>query len=349
MAHLVYLGKRPIGDGAPCFIIAEAGSNHNGSLEQARKLIQVAARAGADAVKFQLFRADKVYTKSAGESDYLKIPRSIYDIVAEMEMPFEWVPRLAQFCQENEILFFASVSDEGCAQQLDPYVPAYKIASYEMTHHPLVRAVAKKGKPVIISTGTSNLEEVTEMAQTFYATGNENLILMQCTAAYPAPVESLNIRAIDTMKKAFGVPVGLSDHSRDPWVGPMTAVAAGANLIEKHFTLSNELPGPDHAFAVEPDELRLMVQKIREVEKALGTGDKAMHPVETELKGFARRTIFAIRDISPGEEIGPEDVDVLRCGKLPFGLLPKELPHLLGRKAARPIPAGSAIQGADIA
>lgn len=311
-------------------------------------MVDVAARAGADAVKFQLFRASKVYTRNAGESDYLKIPRSIYDIIAEMEMPFEWVPKLARFCQEAGILFFASVSDEECARRLEPYVPVYKIASYEMTHHPLVRAVAEMGKPVIISTGTADLDEVRETVDVFRATGNGNLLLMQCTAAYPAPVDSLNVGAIGTLKRVFGVPVGLSDHSRDPLVGPMAAVAAGANLIEKHFTLSNELPGPDHAFAVEPDDLELMIRKVREVQRAMGSVEKVMHPVESELRNFARRTIFAIRDIPPGEEVGPEDVDILRCGKQPSGLLPKELPRLLGRRAARLITAGSAIRQEDI-
>ena len=169
---------------------------------------------------------------------------------------------------------------------MDPYVPAYKIASYEMTHLPLVRHTASKGKPVIISTGTAHLEEVDETVDAFRQTGNQGLMLMQCTASYPAPTETLNLRAITTMQQSFGVPVGLSDHSRDPIIGPLAAVGLGANLIEKHFTLSNRLPGPDHEFAVEPGELRQMVQQIRQVEQALGSGDKAVQSVETELRGF---------------------------------------------------------------
>lgn len=349
MAKRVQIGNRWIGDGEPCFIIAEAGSNHNGNLEQAKRLIDVAASAGADAVKFQVFRANRLYPKSAGLSNYLKMPKSIYDIIAEMEMPYEWLPELATYCREKGVLFLASVFDEESADQLDPHVEAFKIASYEMTHIPLIRYVASKGKPVIISTGTANLDEVAETVDEFQRTGNDGLVLMQCTAAYPAPVESLNVRAVATMKSAFSVPVGLSDHSRDPLVGPLAAVAVGANVIEKHFTLSNELPGPDHRFALEPAELRLMIQKVRETEKALGTGEKMMHPVEAELRGFARRSMFALRDIAEGEEFTRENIAVLRCGNLKPGLEPKRFHEILGKRALRNIPAESAIQSEDYA
>ena len=342
------IGERWVGNGEPCFIIAEAGSNHDGKLEQARHLIDVAASAGADAVKFQVFRANRLYPRSAGVSGYLKISKPIYDIIAEMEMPYEWIPELAACCREKGALFLASVFDEESADRLDPHVQVFKIASYEMTHLPLVRYVARKGKPVIISTGTANLDEVAETVKEFRGTGNDDLILMQCTAAYPAPLETLNVRVVATLKSTFGVPVGLSDHSRDPLVGPLAAVAVGANLIEKHFTLGNELPGPDHRFALESAELRLMIQKVREAEKALGVREKVMHPIEAELRGFARRSIFAVKDIAAGEELTRENVAVLRCGKLPAGLHPKDYPKLLGRRAARHILSESAIKPQDI-
>lgn len=349
MAAKVRIGDRWIGEGEPCFITAEAGSNHNGNLEQAKRLIDMAASAGADAVKFQVFRANRLYPKSAGLSDYLKIPKPIYDIIAQMEMPYEWLADLAACCREKGVLFLASVFDEESADRLDPYVEAFKIASYEMTHIPLVRYIAKKGKPVIISTGTANLDEVAETVEEFRRADNDGLVLMQCTAAYPAPLESLNVRAVATMKSTFGVPVGVSDHSRDPLVGPLTALAVGANLIEKHFTLSNELPGPDHRFALEPAELRIMIQKVREAEKALGGGEKVMHPVETELREFARRSIFALRDIAPGEEFTRENIAVLRCGKLTPGLEPKQFQEILGKHALRHIPAECAIRREDYA
>jgi len=347
MARKVRLGHRLIGDGEPCFIIAEAGSNHDGKLKQAKQLINVAASAGADAVKFQVFRASKLYPKSAGLSDYLGIPKPIYDIITDIEMPYEWLPELAAYCHERGILFMASVFDEESADQLNPYVKAFKIASYEMTHIPLVRYVASKKKPVIVSTGTANLEEVAETVNEFRRIGNDDLILMQCTAAYPAPLESLNVRAVSVMKTAFSVPVGLSDHSHDPLVGPMAAVAVGANLIEKHFTLSNELPGPDHRFAVESADLHLIIQKVREVEKALGNGEKVMNPVEAELRGFARRSIFAVRDIVAGEPFTEGNIAVLRCGNLKPSLEPKHFQEILGKRARRNISAESAIQKED--
>ncbi len=347
MARKVRVGTRWIGDGDRCFIIAEAGSNHNGNFEQAKRLIALAASAGVDAVKFQVFRAQRLYPRSAGLSDYLKIPKSIYDIIAEMELPYEWLPELAAYCQERGVVFLGSVFDEESVEQLDPHVEVFKIASYEMTHTPLIRYVAKKRKPVIISTGTAELDEVAEMVEEFRSAGNEDLVLMQCTAAYPAPLESLNVRAIPAMKAAFGTPVGLSDHSRDPLVGPLAAVAVGANLVEKHFTLSNELPGVDHRFAVEPAELRLMVQKIRETERVLGSGHKVVHPAEDELRAFARRSVFAVCDIKAGEALTRENIAVLRCGRLKAGLQPRHFDELLGKPARRDISAEQAIVRED--
>lgn len=343
----VVIGGRPVGDGHPCFVIAEAGSNHNGSLDQARRLIDVAAEAAADAVKFQLFRARTLYARGAGQTAYLKLPRSIYEIIGELEMPYEWLPRLAEHARARDIVFLASVFDEETADELDPLVEAFKIASYEMTHLPLVGHLARKGKPLIISTGTASLDEVRETVQHVRDHGDPALAIMQCTAAYPAPLEALNLRAITTMKTAFGVPVGLSDHSRDPLVAPMAAVALGADLLEKHFTLSNQLPGPDHAYALEPRELKRMVAKVREVEDALGTGEKRVQPIEEELRRFARRAIYAARAIAPGEPFTRENVAVLRSGELEVGLPPKAYESLLGRRAAHEIAAEAPITAAD--
>lgn len=344
----IQVGNRRVGDGEPCFIIAEAGSNHNGNVAQAKALIDIAADAGADAVKFQIFRAGKLYPKSAGISDYLNQPRSIYDIIAEMEFPYEWIPQLADYCAERNVVFLASAFDEESAEQLDPYVKAHKIASYEMNHMPLLRQIAKSGKPTFISTGTANLEEIEESVAAFRQAGNYQIVLNQCTAAYPAPLESLNIRAITLLKDTFGVPVGLSDHSSDPLVGPMAAVAMGANTIEKHFTFNKELPGPDHSFAMEPAELRLMVQKVREVERALGKGSKVALGVEEELRQFARRTIFTTSQVEAGEAFSPDNVAVLRAGTHPHGLPPDAWTEVLDKRAKRRMPPETVLHWEDI-
>jgi sialic acid synthase SpsE len=343
---IIDVGRRRIGTGHPCYIIAEAGSNHDGRLDQARRLIDVAGEAGADAVKFQLFRARKLYARTAGRSDYLKLDRPIYDIIADMELPYEWLPELAAHAATRSIDFMTSVFDEESMDRVAPLVTSFKIASYEMTHLPLVRHAAAKGKPLIVSTGAADLDEIRE---TVAAIGAVPLALMQCTAAYPAPLDTLNLRAIVTMRAAFDVPVGLSDHSRDPLVGPLTAVALGASLLEKHFTLSNRLPGPDHAFAVEPAELALLVAKVRETESALGSGDKKAQPVEQELRRFARRSIFVARDVAAGEPLGPENLVVLRCGTLEPGLPPSAWGRVVGRRAARALSAEAPLTAADYA
>jgi len=344
----VRIGETWVGLGERCFIVAEAGSNHNGDFDMALRLIDAAADAGADAVKFQSFKADRLYPKSAGVSGYLRSSRSIYDIIRDMEMPDEWVPRLAGYCSGKGLEFLSSPFDERSADLLDPFVPAFKVASYEMTHAPLLRHVARKGKTMIVSTGTATLEEVLQAVGVIRSEGNERIILLQCTASYPAPMDAINARALVTLREATGLPTGLSDHSRDPIVAPMTAVALGAVMVEKHFTLSNSLAGPDHKFAVEPGELKEMVRRIREVESVLGHGRKEMLRVEEELHAFARRSIFTVKPIVPGETLSVENIAVLRCGTLGFGLPPERYEALLGRVATRHIPAETPIRLEDL-
>ena len=340
---VIEIAGRKVGPGHPCFVIAEAGSNHNGNLQQALGLIGIAAEAGADAVKFQTFRAAKLYPKSAGKTDYLKLDQSIYDIIAAMEMPYEWIPILAEEAAKHKLIFLSTPFDEQSTDELDPYVPAFKIASYEMTHIPLVRYIAKKGKPLIMSTGTASLPEVGESVRAIRETGNEELILLQCTASYPAPLDALNVRAIDTMRREFDVAVGLSDHSRDPFIGPITAIALGASVIEKHYTFSNELPGPDHRYAVEPHELKAMIRRIRETEAALGSGEKVPQAVENELRSFARRSIFATREIGRGDVFTAENIAVLRCGKAGHGLEPAAFDSVIGKRASRDLPVDTPV------
>jgi sialic acid synthase SpsE len=337
-----------VGEGSPVYVIAEAGSNHNGNFEQALRLIDAATDAQADAVKFQSFKAARMYPKGAGESDYLKVKKSIYRIIEEMEMPEEWLPELASYCRQKNIEFISSPFDEASADSLAPYVNVFKVASYEMTHTPLLRHVARFGKPLIVSTGTATLEEVVEAVKVIRETGNDQIVLLQCTASYPTPPEAINARALVTLRDASGCLVGLSDHSRDPIIAPTVATALGACVIEKHFTLSNLLPGPDHKFALEPDELDQMVKSIHNAEKVLGHGRKEVLREEEELHAFARRSIFATRRIKAGEALNTDNVAVLRCGKLGFGLAPAQYDNLLGRLAAREIGAESLITLADL-
>lgn len=344
----ITLGSRSIGPGEKTYVIAEAGSNHNGNLEQAFALIDIAVEARADAVKFQTFRADALYPRSAGQTDYLALPRSIHDVIREMEMPAEWIPKLAERCRERGIDFLSTPFDELSADLLDQHVALFKIASYEMTHTPLVQHIARKGKPAIMSTGTASLSEVGEAVQAFRDTGNDQLILMQCTARYPVPPHALNLLTIPLMRSTFDVPVGLSDHSRGALIGPVAAVALGAAVIEKHFTLSNRLPGPDHVYALEPPELAQMIAAVREAETVLGSGVKEPLPDEMELRSFARRSVFSTRPIAAGERLTADNIAVLRCGKLGYGMHPREYPSLLGRTARRAIEPEALIRTEDV-
>ena len=344
----IRIGERWLGAGEPVYVIAEAGSNHNGDFDQALRLIDVAVEAKADAVKFQNFKAAHLYPRGAGASDYLQTSRPIYEIIRDMEMPDEWVPGLAKHCRARGIEFISSPFDEASVNLVDPWVNVFKIASYEMTHVPLLRHIARKGKPLIVSTGTATLEEVLHSVAVLREAGNEHIVLLQCTASYPTPIAAVNARALVTLREATGLLTGLSDHSRDPIVAPMAATALGAHLIEKHFTLSNDLPGPDHRFAVTPAELAELVRRVREVESVLGHGRKETLAVETELRLFARRSIFTIRDIQAGEPFATTNIAVLRCGKLEAGLEPESFENLLGRRARRNIAAERAIRRDDV-
>lgn len=345
------IGDRTVGDGEPCFIIAEAGSNHDKKFDQALQLIDIAANAGADAVKFQTFRAGTLYPKTPRSPTYLKamgVHKSIYKIIEAMEMPFDWIPRLADYCAKKQILFLSTAFDEECVDRLDPYVAAHKIASYEMTHTLLVQYAAKKGKPLMVSTGGATLAEVGKMVKAVLATRNRNLCVMQCTAKYPAPPESLNLRVLTTFREIWGLPVGLSDHSRNPMTAPVAAVTLGAHVIEKHFTISNKLPGPDHSYALEPPELKEMVRHIRWAEKALGNGHKVPHDTESELRDY-RRGIFTLCNVAAGAVITEKITAVLRrCGLKETGLKPEDYPRILGKKARRDLPAHTLLGVNDV-
>lgn len=343
---IIDVGKKKIGINQPVFIIAEAGANWRVSLDmdenyrQALRLIDIAASAGADAVKFQLYRAEKLYTTNAGSADYIGKKKSIYEIIQEMELPYEWLKRLKQYCNKKGIIFLCTPFDEKSVDKLESIqVPAYKVASYTISHHPLLKYIARKSKAIILSTGAAGHEDIRKAISVIKASGNSKVVLLQCTAKYPAPLATLNLRAVPVLRRKYGCLTGLSDHSREPYTGPLGAVALGAKVIEKHFTTNNSLPGPDHGFAILPDELKELVQRIRMMEEALGTGKKAIQKDEQELHNFCWRKIFAKKDIVRGEAITDENVIALRPGKKyrKNALPAEEWEKIMGKKAKRNI------------
>jgi sialic acid synthase SpsE len=347
---VIQVGARTIGDGHPFFVIAEASSNHNRDMNTALRLIDATAAARADAVKFQAFTADKIVARMREKHPYIAqmFPKaeSMHEVYASMELPREWLKDLKAYSEEKGLLFLCTPFDEAAVDLLDSLgIAAYKIASYELWHLPLIRHAARTGKPLLISTGMGNLQVIEEALGAVAAEGNDQAALFHCAINYPPPFTELNLRAIRTMKTAFGVPVGYSDHSTGI-TAAIATVALGGNLFEKHFTLSKQLPGPDHPFSIEPDELAALVRGVRECEQALGSPLKRM--LESERAGYVmgRRSIFAAVDIPAGTRITREMLAILRPGT---GLEPKHLEKVIGRHAAADIHANDPITWERIA
>lgn len=325
------VGGRAIGDGEPSYVIAEAGSNHNRDLGIAKRLIDVAAEAGADAVKFQTYSGDRIYSSKA-ESKYLKQfdHRGPAELLEDISLPRHWHADLAEHARERGIAFFSSPFDHEAVDELAALgVPVLKIASGEIVDLPLIRRAATTGIPLFISTGMATLAEVGEAVSAAEEAGAPAVALMQCTSVYPAAPERINLRAMDTLAREFGVPAGLSDHTTGISV-PVAAAARGAAMIEKHITLNREMEGPDHSFSIDPDELTTMVDGIREAEAALGDGLKdGPGPEELEENyTLARRSLIAARDLSAGTVLRSEMVTVKRPGS---GIPPKHLDEVIGR------------------
>lgn len=338
------------------FIVAEAGSNWRvGSPERDRQmaidLIQVAAEAGADAVKFQTYRAKNLYVSNAGESHYLKsagFEEDIYSLIQNLEMPYGMVPELVEQCARCQIEFMSTPFSKEDFFAIDPFVKRHKIASYEITHLRLLELAARSGKPLFLSTGAANEAEIAWALKIFKENGGREVTLLQCTAAYPAPVKSMNLKAIPWLAKRFKVPSGLSDHSAHPLYAPIAAVALGATVIEKHFTMDRRLSGPDHGYAIEPQELKDMVLAIRETEKMRGEGFKTPQADEDELRLFVKRGLQATTFIPKGTclEEGV-NIDILRPGNQKQGIHSRFLPSLIGKKSTRDIPEGDGLQQGD--
>ena len=337
-------------------VIAEAGSNWRMGTPRrdramARALIDVAAEAGADCVKFQTYRPETVYVANAGHSDYLAeagVKEDISDIFADLAMPYEMLEDLAEHCRRAGIGFMSTGFSPADFRAIDPHVAVHKIASYEISHLRLIDLAARSGKPLVLSTGAADPDDIAWAVERFHAQGGRDLCLLQCTAKYPAPLSSIHLAALDWLRRRFGVPVGLSDHSRDPITAPVAAVALGARCVEKHYTLHNALPGPDHPFALTGDELKVMVAKIREAEQVIGQGAKRVQAEEAELAAFARRGIQALRPIAKGEVLREGvTMAILRPGKRHPGAHPRLIEEMEGRRATRDIAAGDGLRPGD--
>ena len=324
------------------FIIAEIGINHNGILDNAYKMIDVAADTGCDAAKFQLFTAKNLYPKSAGTMDWKDNDKiydyDIYNMVEHCEIPIEWLDKLKIYCSNKNIEFMSTVYDPlGLKLLLEKGISRIKLSSYSITHIPLIKACAKTNLPLIISKGGANISEV-EMAVSTIQKYHNSITLLQCSICYPTNLSDCNIGVLNTFKHAFpDIKIGYSDHTCEVSDAPVQAVYLGATTIEKHITLDKNMKGPDHFFALEPDELKLMVKDIRKAELdytdnnisinkiIYGSTKKDVYPHEQYLKNFAYPTLFVNRNIKKGERILPEDISILRPGKKQRGLEPKDL------------------------
>jgi sialic acid synthase SpsE len=326
------LGGRPVGNGRPAYVIAEVGANHNRDLAIARELVDVAAEAGADAVKFQTYSGESLYSSKTPGFEYLApvSDKPPSELLEEISLPREWQVELRDYAATREIAFFSSPFDAEAVAELDALdVPAMKIASFEIVDPTLIAAAAHTGRPLLISTGMATLGEIEEALRDATAAGATEVGLMQCTSVYPAPPELANLRAMATMRAAFGVPVGLSDHTTGIAV-PIAAATLGAAFVEKHFTLDRRMEGPDHPFALEPGELKAMVAGIREAQAALGDGRKrGPSPEEAkEMYGLARRSLIVVGDHPAGTVLTEEMLARKRPG---FGIAPRDLEKAVGR------------------
>jgi len=345
----VMIGRRRVGPNKPVFIIAEAGVNHNGDVELAKRLVDVAAEAGADAVKFQTFKADQVVSASAPKAEYqlqtTQATESQLDMLRRLELSREAHRELQACCQKRGVLFMSTPFDEESADLLDELgATVFKISSGEITNWLLVEYIARKGKPVILSTGMSYFSEVDEAVRVVRNAGCDKLILLHCVSNYPADPADANLRAMQTMATVFQVPVGYSDHTPGIEVA-LAAVALGACVIEKHFTLDKNLPGPDHRASLEPHELQALVAGIRTVELALGDGAKRPARSEMDNRLIVRRSLAAALDISGGTFLRS---DMLKALRPAGGISPTLVEHVVGRRVRRSLASGQLIDWGDL-
>ena len=323
------------------FLVAEVSANHNQSIERAEAIIRAAAEAGADAIKLQTYTADTLTIPCDNEFFRIKGTlwegRTLYDLYREAYTPWEWHARLMALADDLGLAFFSTPFDATAVDFLESLnVPCHKVASFELVDLPLLRKIAATGKPVIMSTGMATLAEIDEAVQTLRGNGTEELVLLKCTSAYPAPAEEANLRTIPHLSQTFGCPAGLSDHTMGSAVA-VAAVALGARVIEKHFTLSRADGGPDGAFSMEPGEFATMTRDIRTVEKALGQVSYALTGREEQSRVF-RRSLFVVKDMRTGDLFTEENVRSIRPG---HGLHPRHYEDRLGKRAGKALAAGT--------
>ena len=341
MGKIFELDDRLIASGHPVYVIAEMSANHNQDFDRAVEIIRAAKASGADAIKVQTYTPDTLTIDC--DNEYFRIEgtlwegRTLYDLYEEAHMPWEWQPKLKKVANDLGLDFFSTAYDATAVDFLEELdVPVYKIASFEIVDLPLLRKIAQTGKPVIMSTGMATLAEIDEAVQSLRDAGCEQLALLKCTSAYPAPPEEMNLRTIPHLAEAFGVPAGLSDHTLGI-AAPVVAVALGACIVEKHFTLSRDDPGPDSAFSLEPQEFKAMVDAIRVAEKALGEVSYEVTEKQQESRVF-RRSLFVVKDMEAGEEFTEENVRSIRPG---YGLHTRYLNQVLGREACYDVERGT--------
>ncbi len=348
MGSTINVNGRIIGDGYPAYIIAEMSANHAGSIERALELIHAAKDAGADCVKIQTYTADTMTIDC--QNEYFQIGKgtwegeNLYGLYQKAYTPWEWQEQLRDEAAKVGIDFLSTPFDTTSVDFLEKLgIQFYKIASFELVDIPLLEYIASKQKPIIMSTAMGTLEEIEEAVEAIYSTGNRQLVLMKCSSAYPAKSEEMNLSMIRDMKERFGIPVGLSDHSMGAF-SAATAVAVGANLIEKHFCISRAIENPDPSFSMEPAEFGDMVHQVREVEKALGSVCYGVSSQE-ESNACFRRSLFVVQDIAAGEMLTPENIRSIRPA---YGLKPKHYKEVLGRTAKRDLKRGTPLSFSDI-
>ncbi|WP_071057851.1 pseudaminic acid synthase [Pelistega sp. MC2] len=329
-----------INKNSPTFIIAELSANHNGSIETAIETIRAAKRAGADCIKFQTYTADTITINSRKEDFLIKgtiwCGKHLHDLYQEAYTPWEWHKQLFEVAEEEGLIYFSSPFDKTAVDFLESLnVPAYKIASFEITDIPLIEYVASKGKPVIISTGIATLEDIELALEACYRMGNRDVALLKCTSSYPAPIDEANMVMVQDFADRFGVIAGLSDHTMGSVV-PIVATCFGSKIIEKHFILDRSIGGPDASFSMNEQEFADMVRAVRDAEKAIGRVDYQLTEKQQKGKDFAR-SLYVVKDVKAGDVLTEENVRSIRPG---YGLHPKHLKDLLGKKFIQDVEKG---------